>query len=267
MEQLSSLYLPLANKKSLPLLFTHDMPPILIADHARLSCILLEIMGNAIEFTEQGQVEIALSYAQDTKRLIFSVKDTGKGMPQAETEQILEPFHRLTPAYQHNTPGMGLGLSLVKSHLDAMGGQLEVNSVLGQGSCFTCSIPIDQPQHKLLIIEDNPIAQLALKMLLKNADCAYDMAACGQDALTLLEGNSYQLVISDLGLPDMEGISLAKQIKQQCPTLPIVALSAHINDKISQQCLAAGMQACYQKPLRMAQLDSILATYLVGGVV
>jgi two-component system capsular synthesis sensor histidine kinase RcsC len=146
-----------------------------------------------------------------------------------------------------------------------MGGTLTIESQPNQGSCIICSIPVEHPPPcKLLVIEDNPLVQYMLSMQLEETHCVHDMADSAKAALALLHTNTYQLVISDLGLPNMDAISLAKQIKKQHPTLPIIALSAHINKNIAQDCLSAGMHSCYQKPLRMAQLEEILTIIPAG---
>jgi signal transduction histidine kinase/CheY-like chemotaxis protein len=258
--QIEGLYLPAAQQKGLSLeVVKENLPVDLMGDFTRISTLLLELVSNAIEFTQQGNVKVNLSYRDKTAELIFRISDTGRGFDNDKRTQIFQPFERLKPAYQHDTPGMGLGLPLVNNHLKALGGNIQVESTPGKGSCFIVTLPTKQaPLLPLLIVEDNPMARLFLSSLLESLGYEYDTAEDGKSALEAVKKNSYQLIILDIGLPDISGIEVAKRIHEFQPKQAIVALSAHLYEETKADALAAGMMDAYQKPLSTEKIKELL---------
>jgi len=292
LKQVDALLQPLAQQKKLTLRCHSDVgcAQSIISDEHRLYTIVLSLVSNALAFTEQGSVTVSMELSTQnvhsgfTHTLILRVKDTGIGINPHHQAAIYEPFTRLQPAYQHDTPGMGLGLSLVKQHLKALGGDITLQSTLHQGSTFTCHIPLtaandtltdtSHHHHHLLVVEDQPIAHMALQVLLDSLGCSVDVVTSGQAALDAVSKTHYDLILMDLGLPDMSGIEVTRRIRQlpypptvtsiqtrviQAASVPIVALSAHLDASLKAQCHTAGMQDALIKPLRLAQAKALLA--------
>lgn len=244
-------------------------------------------------------------YETEQITLKIMVEDTGIGIPADKQQLVFEQFTRLTQAHDQTYKGNGLGLFIVKKFTEAMHGTIQVNSQEGSGSCFTCLIPFQIPQplqlelldsrfsqttfsveqqalkpstlsteerqlferSRLLLVEDNLIVARAEKDMLESLGCQVDIAASGHEALKLMGKNLYHLVFLDLGLPDMTGFDLAKALKliEGKNQIPILALSAHVDDAITHQCLAVGIVAAITKPLLKARAKTLLPAYLLGS--
>ncbi len=229
------------------------------------------------------------------------VKDTGIGIPLEKQSIIFEEFTRLTHASDETYKGTGLGLFIVKKFIEAMDGRIQVQSIENKGSVFTCHIPLNvesttivsphvntftettlsakqqsvsisspclEPANaltgiKLLLVEDNVIAARATKAILEALGCCVSIAYTGAEALTQCTDNTYQFIYSDLGLPDMSGFEVCRQIrtmKTYCNT-PIVALSAHVDEQIKDHCLVVGMNEALNKPLLREHAKQNLLKY------
>ena len=278
-KELRGLCSPAAAQKqlTLDLKTSSDLPAFLVGDVQRISTLLLQLLNNAIEFTPAGFVRLelsfeALSHEEHRGQLRCCVSDSGVGMTPEQQAHIFEPFKRVKPAYQHDTPGMGLGLSLVQEHLTALGGSITVESTPGKGSCFTCLLPIRIPKDsephitRVLLVEDNQIAQMAAQSLLEPLGCRVDIAASIPEALTALKDarDDYHWILMDIGLPEGSGIELTQQILSDglvSKNTPIIALSAHMHRDLETQCISAGMQEIYTKPLRLEQAQDLVKRY------
>ncbi len=275
-KEIYTLMQPAAQKKNLLLTLNADdsLPEYLIGDTLRLQTIISSLISNAITFTESGTVEINVRTTQDKYKplLIFSVKDTGIGIPSNQHSAIFKPFERLQPAYVRETPGTGLGLTLVKDYLATLGGCIEVESKPGEGSCFTVEVPYQCSTSKvpskvshILIVEDNLIVQMALKKQFERLNCKVDVVSSASEALKQLTFQNYTFVLTDIGLPDQSGLVLARTLRAQTTTkdLPIIALSAHMDEELATTCKDAGMQDALQKPLRLQAIQELATRYAV----
>jgi signal transduction histidine kinase/FixJ family two-component response regulator/HPt (histidine-containing phosphotransfer) domain-containing protein len=302
----------LAAKKNLSLTLEVDeeVPPYLIGDPVRFQRIILELVTNALRFTQQGSidVEVKLKKRKTQQDVIeIKVRDTGMGISKDKQEAIFTRFTRLTPANQGIYKGLGLGLSIVKQLVDDLGGEIYVDSQLKQGTTFTCLLPFQEPlvmddvgvedlpvpneikfyknssdmlatakrvanqkisinQRKILLVEDDKLAAKIAESILTELNCVIDIAPNAKTALRLVQEKDYQLILMDIGLPDMDGIALTHRIRlqqwQRTDTTPIIGLTAHIDVENRQRCLDAGMNTVMLKPFRKEMAVELLKTFV-----
>ncbi|WP_298623287.1 response regulator [uncultured Legionella sp.] len=310
LEQVIALYQARAHEKKLQLSLSLDekLPRFVIGDKIRLHRIALELVGNALNFTDNGHVSVNAVLAQQENRELviqLTVADSGMGIPKEKQQEIYLQFKRLTPSYQGIYKGAGLGLYVVKQFIDELGGEIYVESEPRKGTVFTCLIPMQVsllndssgvdsveelnleqsyiPQLKnqkkpsdnseqctgisrVLVVEDNFIAQTVAKTLLSKMDCHVDVASNGIDALTLYDQNNYDLIFMDIGLGEgMDGYEVTHYIRTKTSTtrqIPIVALTAHGGDESKQRCIEAGIDAVLIKPLTQAHATDILKSFI-----
>lgn len=311
-EQVVALYQARAHEKKLGLSLSLDntVPNFVIGDKIRLHRIALELIGNALNFTDKGHVKVNVVLAKKENRELIikmTVTDSGMGIPKEKQQEIYLQFKRLTPSYQGIYKGSGLGLYVVKQFIDELGGEIYVESETRKGTVFTCLIPMQAPllddsfgvdpekdlkiekrymiplknqktklmpknnldckiKSKVLVVEDNFIAQTVAKTLLSGMDCQVDVASSGVDALALYEQNDYDLIFMDIGLGEgMDGYEVTHHIRSKTsPTkhIPIIALTAHGGDESKQRCIEAGMDAVLTKPLTKAHATDILKSFI-----
>lgn len=312
MEQVIALYQARAHEKKLSLSLSLDktLPHFVIGDKIRLHRIALELIGNALNFTDTGHVSVKIDLAKTDKRdlvIKLTVTDSGMGIPKEKQQEIYLQFKRLTPSYQGIYKGAGLGLYVVKQFIDELGGEIYVESEPRNGTVFTCLIPMQAPllddssgvdpnedlklekhyitplkdqttasnpknsaeckdKNKVLVVEDNFIAQTVAKTLLSGMECHVDVASNGIDALALYEQNDYELIFMDIGLGEgMDGYEVTHYIRSKNTStrhIPIIALTAHGGDESKQRCIEAGMDAVLTKPLTQAHAFDILKTFI-----
>ncbi|MDA0698059.1 MAG: response regulator [Proteobacteria bacterium] len=274
---------------------------------------LLNLLSNALKFTEQGGVTLQLNLLNpaqspyqpgDTIELEIVVEDSGIGIPSDKFETIFEHFSRLTSSYEGIYKGSGLGLYTVKRYVDAMKATIRVESTVGEGSRFiikapwiVCNhadrikssvrlpkpllVPAPEPvtsnklqaqipatAPRVLVVEDNPLAARAVNSLLTRLDCVADTAQTGREAIQKVQEKEYDLILMDIGLPDIDGIEVTRQIRalnlQKTAQIPIVALTGHANDtQKREESFAAGIQDVVSKPIAQSLLSAILKQYVL----
>ncbi len=299
----------LEKKLSLTLNIDKSIPQYVIGDKVRLHRVTLELVANALNFTDTGFVTLSATLAKkDEGKLVLKliVEDSGIGIPKDKQQEIYVQFKRLTPSYQGIYKGAGLGLSVVKQFIDELGGEIYVDSEVRCGTTFTCLIPLQEPllddatgidsemEHlidkplettyaqeikpvaeskhchtfRVLIVEDNPIAQTVAKAILNQLHCDTDLADTGKKAVELWKKGQYDLIFMDIGLPDMDGYEVTHQIRlyelTQKTHSPIIALTAHAGDENKQRCIEAGMNAVLTKPLTAQSCTDILDAFIPG---
>ncbi|MGQ3892725.1 ATP-binding protein [Legionella sp. CNM-4043-24] len=305
-----ALYAAKSHEKNIDLTLTLDpaLPRFVIGDKIRLHRITLELVGNALNFTDMGSVTVKIELAKrENLQLVIKmvITDTGMGIPKDKQQEIYLQFKRLTPSYQGIYKGAGLGLFVVKQFIDEIGGEIYVSSEPQKGTCFTCLIPLqesllddssgvdsdeelkidkswmtpikqqaalsslDEPNpdssSRILVVEDNGIAQMAAKTLLSAMSCHVDVAANGMDALALCRKNKYDLIFMDIGLGEgLDGYEVTHHLRGMPETseIPVIALTAHGGDENKQRCIEAGMDAVLTKPLTRAHAADMLANFI-----
>jgi signal transduction histidine kinase/BarA-like signal transduction histidine kinase len=284
-----------AQSKGLQLLLTGDLykPCVVMVDRLRLRQILFNVLGNAIKYTDQGQVDIRVrreSLAGGVQWQI-DIADTGIGMSEATQQGLFERFHWGDASLTRKQSGSGLGLEISRSLARLMGGELSARSQLGQGSVFTLSLktpwatliagaapapgtgsgdsanpdPIEpglaNESMRVLVAEDHPVNRKVVGLLLQSMGHQVSFAEDGQQALTQASQSDFDLVLMDIHMPVMDGLSSARHIRAlpgERGQVPIVALTADVMNDAADQAMAAGMNAFLSKPLQKTQLLAVM---------
>ena len=261
-----------------------DVCNVVIGDAGRLRQVLLNLIGNAIKFTEHGSVVVAVEQidaADDTVTLLLSVTDSGIGVPDAVRGKLFTEFYQVDPTISRRFGGTGLGLAICRRIVEAMDGTIGVDSTPGDGSRFWFKVTLkkgdpkraatpravraaaaDVPRLKVLLVEDNEINQkVALGMLARdNHDVL--VVASGQAAIDAVVNNAFDLVLMDIQLPGMDGLEATRRIRTLDEPakagVPIVALTANAMPEDVQACLAAGMNDVLAKPIDPGRLNKAI---------
>ncbi|EGR4314195.1 response regulator [Vibrio cholerae] len=248
-------------------------------DSARLTQILFNIVGNAIKFTKQGQVDVVLDYTKDG--VVFRVKDTGIGIEKNRVEQLFTPFIQADNSITRNYGGTGLGLAITKHLVELMGGTIQVESEFGIGTTFTLYIPLQSrlknikqsmsssqqivnvKNHHILVVEDTKTNQMVIQLLLNKLGYDVTIAENGQQAVELLDRNhAFDLVLMDISMPIMDGIAATKILRDKHIEIPIIALTAHTAGSDKQNCIDAGMNDIVLKPIRSKDIMEVVKRFL-----
>ena len=260
------------------------IPDFIVGDPTRLNQILLNLINNAIKFTEKGFVEIHAELADETEdncNILFSVKDTGIGIPADKTTTIFERFTQADTDTTRRFGGTGLGLSICKSLVELQNGTIIVESTLGEGSVFKVSLPFKKMNHeitpqkefsmkltdhqkkiKVLLVEDNLLNQkLALKVL-QNFGFYPELAENGRIAVERLKTETYDVILMDLQMPEMDGYQATQHIRTVLKiNTPIIAMTAHSLVGEKDKCIAVGMNDYIPKPFSPNELFTKITAF------
>ncbi len=279
-----------ANRKNIFLQCSVDeaLPPFLEGDSLRILQILLNLTTNAIKFTESGGVylEAFAKESTDTVQYVrLQVRDTGIGISQEQLQKLFQEFSQAEASTTRRYGGTGLGLTIVQRLAELMGGSVHVQSTWGEGSTFICDIPLTKPQRseklvtqekntqdikeiditgvRILLVEDNEINILVATEVLQQYGCIVDCATDGCIALEMLKEHTYDLVLMDIQMPNMDGMEATRRIREQMAfdTLPIVAMSAHAQVQDHEKSRQVGMQEHLTKPFIPEQLRKTIYTF------
>lgn len=282
-----------AQAKGIKLVFDMgpDVPVAVVGDPGRLRQILMNLIGNALKFTELGEVVLTVGVLQVPGKLPlfkFSVKDSGIGIPASKLNSIFEAFSQEDSSITRRFGGTGLGLSISMRLVEALGGQISVQSELGQGSQFDVLMPMAldtesherrdgadrqaipssileiQPVMDILLVEDHLINQMLATALLERWGHRVTLAGDGQMALDALAKHRFDLVFMDMMMPVMDGLEATQRIRAQEPAgehLPIVAMTANAMPVDRARCLQAGMDDYISKPIELAELQRVLTLF------
>jgi PAS domain S-box-containing protein len=256
------------------------VPEYHIADPARVRQILINLLDNALKFTTNGSVQITVE--PDAGMLQFTVTDTGIGIPADSLDSVFETFSAISAQTSASVGGTGLGLSISRRLARLMGGDITVNSRVGDGSRFALTLPFDSeappapgalasPQpavlsgRRILVVEDNLINQRVAVGLLRRLDCHADVADNGVEALQLALSNHYDAIIMDAMMPIMDGFETTAELRRREPDgvrVPVIGLTALATEEDRQRCLAAGMDDYIPKPTNFQALSTVLSRWL-----
>ncbi|HEY6292655.1 MAG TPA: ATP-binding protein [Terriglobia bacterium] len=290
-----------ARQKGLKLTCEIDdrVPTKVIGDPIRLRQIVINLVGNAVKFTEWG--EVALEVARETQHesdstLHFVVRDTGIGIAPSKRKVIFEAFAQADGSTTRKFGGTGLGLTISSRLVEMMGGQLWVESEEEQGSRFHFTARLgfpqvaadlaesqdpelsaphaqphfsrkERPMARILLAEDNPVNQTLTVRLLEKGGHAVTVAKDGREALAALEKQSFDLVLMDIQMPEMDGFEATAAIrereKETGDRLPVIAMTAHAMKGDQERCLAAGMDAYLSKPIRSDEMFAVIESQLM----
>ncbi|MEA2060005.1 MAG: ATP-binding protein [Thermodesulfobacteriota bacterium] len=273
-----------------------DCPARLTGDPKRLKQVLINLAGNAVKFTESGEVAVHAAVKHETAKggmLYFSVRDTGMGIPEDKHVILFDKFSQLDSTTTRQFGGTGLGLAISKKLVEMMGGEIGVESLPGQGSLFWFTAFFEkQPkgvedQHaadsgltvqeakalfagrraRILLAEDNVVNQQVALGILKNFGLSADIAGDGIQVLKALETKSYDLVLMDVQMPEMDGLQATRHIRSNAShrpgrEIPVIAMTAHAMAGYREKCLNAGMNDYISKPIMPRTLARILDKWL-----
>lgn len=253
-------------------------------DAGRIRQVVLNLLGNAIKFTERGQVTLRIAescLAPGRCAFSISVSDTGVGIAAADVPLLFQPFTQVDASLSKRHQGTGLGLAISRRLAELMNGALSVTSELGKGSCFALTIPLPvvsaeparEASHKppallserhrrILLAEDNVVNQRLGTRLLERCSCRVDLASNGKEAVDMAGRFPYELIFMDCGMPEMDGYDATRAIRageRNGSRIPIVALTAHAVAGTREECLACGMDDYVAKPVTLEALARALS--------
>jgi signal transduction histidine kinase/CheY-like chemotaxis protein/HPt (histidine-containing phosphotransfer) domain-containing protein len=286
-EEVLDLFSLQAREKQIELVYSIDagVPPWIRGDVTRLRQILVNLINNALKFTEKGEIAVSVGTGAEEDRQIdlrFSVRDTGMGIPKDKIDRLFKPFSQADTSSTRRFGGTGLGLAICARLVELMGGRIAVDSEAGKGSTFTFSIrttaaeaaaPDPHLQRKLdpalsdrlplsiLVVEDNPTNQFLMLRVLQKMGYVADTAGDGLEALEALKRRTYDIIFMDVEMPGMDGIEATKAIRRTWPNGKgpfVIGTTAYSMESDAQECLEAGMDAYLSKPIRIEELQRVL---------
>jgi len=277
---------PKAHEKGikLHLEIEEGIPEWAFGDPTRVRQILLNIVGNAIKFTESGHVIVRLMLVEtnaDTVRIAYEVEDTGIGIDSGRLERIFEQFTQEDESVTRRFGGTGLGLSISRTLTELLGGSIEVWSEKGKGSMFRVVLPFrmtDKPMPlnppsaamdfsglHILVVDDNELNRLLAASILSRWNVRTDSARDGSEAWELLKASKYDCILLDIQMPVLDGLELVRMIRNEVSqTLPVLAVSAHASDEERERSLEAGMTDYLPKPFQADELAALLRKWCPG---
>lgn len=277
-KELHALMGPSIHTKGLkfPLVVDPELP-LILSDRIKLKRVLINLLSNAVKFTKEGNISLAvklLTIEDSYANIEIKVSDTGIGMAADKLGKIFDRFYRVHSSSLEEYKGNGLGLYLVKESLDLLGGEIQVTSEEGKGTCFILQFKLplaNKTPDKIatifpsvsegtskagtvLVAEDNSIARYTLTRLLEIAGYAVNETVDGKAALEKLKNGSFAWALLDIGLPELKGIEVCQQHRQwekenNKPRLPIFILTAHGVEEVDAECKEAGADRVFTKPL------------------
>lgn len=291
---LSETYSPMQHSKRVPLVIVpaEGLPPVLVGDEVRFRQVLFNLVGNAMKFTEEGEVRLEASrllpLPSGAPRLLFVIIDTGIGIPENMLESVFTPFTQVSENYTRSHQGAGLGLAIVKSLTAAMGGTLAYDSVLGQGTSVYLSLPFALPDAaagaapmerdtaprapgklRVLLVEDDEVSRLSGRLQVERMGHEVATAANGAEALDALRASRFDCVLMDVQMDVMDGVEATRRIRGGGSgvldaRIPIIAMTAYAMSGDREAFLAAGMDGYVSKPVKVQDLAAAIAQ-AVGG--
>ena len=271
-ENLVNISQPMVKEKSIDFNFRINAMEheYLYADQLRINQVFINILSNALKYTEPyGSVAVDLQeLASETPgkvRLVYRVADTGMGMSEEFMERMYESFSRQTDSRVNSVQGTGLGLAITKQMVDLMGGTVECESKLGEGTTFTVTLDVPIAEHEpedmtlesvdVLLIDDDEVLLQTAQYTLNSLDARVDLASSGAQALEMVGArhsshNDYSVIIVDWKMPDMDGIEVARRIRELVgDQVPIILISAYDTSDIEESAKKAGADGFISKPL------------------
>ena len=302
LDQVTGMVLIKAREKGLRFTLNTEepLPENLFGDERRIREILMNILNNAVKYTEQGFVRFTVcagAQENSTVRMIFSVEDSGIGIRQKDMDKLFTKFQRLDMERNSTVEGSGLGLVITRSLLDMMGGTISVESEYGKGSVFTVVIPqliveadpagealkqepesrktadyrgtLYAPDARVLVVDDTKMNLMVSVSLLKGTGIRVDTALSGAEAITLAQKNAYDVIFMDQRMPEMDGTETLRRIRQaeDSPNgrTPVICLTADAVVGARERYLAEGFSDYLAKPVNGGKLEAMLAKYLPAG--
>lgn len=290
-----SLMQPRATEKGITLVVEYDeaVPQVLKGDAGKLRQVLFNLVGNGVKFTDEGRVAVRVERrpgdGASPVELRFEVADTGIGLPEDRKDLVFDAFFQVDSSVARRYGGTGLGLAICKKLVEALGGRIGVDSVLGHGSRFWFTLGFEPgdaralaasdemaptaPLRRLgprsvLLVEDNEVSRLVASSFLEAMGHTVTLASDGQQAIEAVKASDFDLVLMDISMPRMSGIEATRRIRgladETKRRVPIIAMSAHVFRTEIDEHLKAGMNAFIGKPISPERLERVMADVLLG---
>jgi signal transduction histidine kinase/ActR/RegA family two-component response regulator len=280
LEKAAGLFRQQAQEKGVRLTVRIDpqVPAIVNGDPVRLDQVLVNLIGNAVKFTEKGEIEVTAEVRR--RRLQIRVRDTGIGIPADRMDRLFRSFSQVDSSLTRRHGGTGLGLAICKGLVEMMGGEIRAESREGEGSVFFLTLPLATavapaasgteeriPEAaplaaRILLAEDEPLNQKLITMMLNRRGWKTEVAGTGLEALAKWREGDFDVILMDVQMPDMDGLEATSRIRQlereRGAHTCIIALTAHARPEDREECLAAGMDGFVTKPMRIADLESAI---------
>ncbi len=294
LEQTEAITLHLAQTKGIGLTVVCDaeVPDFVVGDSVRLQQVLLNLIGNAVKFTERGSVDVRVAVTereQEHAVVQFTVSDTGIGFPNEMANRLFDPFSQLDNSPTRNAGGTGLGLAISKRLVSLMGGDFQVKSTVGVGSTFSFTVDLalgdaqalmrqDMEKRdlaergrtrcrgaRILVAEDNELNQQVVRELLESVGAQVTIAGNGLEALQQLDaGHRFDAILMDVQMPVLDGMEATRSIRERSEgaAIPIIATTANATVEERQRCLVIGMNDFVTKPVDPDELFQVLSRWL-----
>ena len=274
-----------------------DIPSVLNGDEIRIRQVMLNIVNNAIKYTEKGGIDVDISFDRDASVLTTIVKDTGIGIKPEDKDRLFDSFQRLDATRNRNIEGTGLGLNISRQLAEMMGGSIEVESEYGKGSVFTIKLvqkvadatpmgdyskrlakarkeekeyeaKLFAPNTRILVVDDNEMNIKVLRFLLKNSAIDIRSALSGAEGIEMLKRDQYDVILLDQMMPGMSGIETLKEIREQqlADGVPVIALTADAISGAREMYIEQGFTDYLSKPIIYEDLEKILIKYLPASL-
>ncbi len=271
----------------------NDTPVRLLGDEIRIRQVMLNIINNAIKYTEKGSVKVNISYDREQEILLVSVSDTGIGIKPEDIDKLYNLFQRLEETKNRNIEGTGLGLNITKQLVEMMGGHIFVQSTYGKGSTFNVEIPqkminsspigdfsrrlnetlnkkeeykpaLVAPNARILIVDDNEMNLEVISGLLADTRMKLTTASCGSECINLLKENTYDVILLDQMMPMMSGVETLLTIRKchLADNTPVIALTADAIVGARESYIKEGFSDYLSKPVMYDDLESVLLKYV-----
>ncbi len=290
-EDLAASATPRANEKGLAfgVHFQRDLPSVLLGDEGRLRQVLLNLIGNALKFTETGSVSVDIACREledDQVEFVASVRDTGIGIAAEALPSLFERFRQADSGIARRYGGSGLGLAISRGLVDLMGGRFDVETVLGQGSTFRVFVPLHRGHSlklanadttfdagtdilggglHILVAEDNEVNQHVVRAMLANLGHSCEIACDGLEVVAMVTAGHFDLVLMDIQMPNLDGLAATRRIRAlgtDVAHIPIIALTANAMVEDRESYIEVGMNDHVSKPIELKELSQAIARVL-----
>ncbi|WP_458125093.1 PAS domain S-box protein [Paenibacillus sp. Z3-2] len=289
LEQVAELFKPRADEKQLEIRFrlNPNIPEFMVGDSMRIRQILVNLVGNALKFTDRGSIDVNVDIIKGRKPedsvLDFAVQDTGIGIPADKLDQLFQSFSQLHPVINRKYGGTGLGLVISKRLVEIMGGSISVESTEGEGSTFRFAVPAtsvdasaeqtasqfhhdrtrqsDKVAMRILVAEDHPVNRKILREYLEKLGYHADVCTNGVEAIDAISQNAYDIVLMDIHMPVMDGLKATDLLHRLIPQdriPPIIAVTGTAKREDKEACLEIGMRDFISKPVMLSELKRVL---------